>query len=145
VFVVDTNVLIYAADRDAPEHDRCRELLEDWRHQAGAWYLTWGVVYEFLRVTTHPSVFRTPWPAAEAWAFVEAVLASPSLRVLVATPQHREVLAGLLAEVPHATGNLFHDAHTAALMREHGVGVIYTRDTDFHRFPFLEVIDPLAG
>jgi predicted nucleic acid-binding protein len=28
-------------------------------------------------------------------------------------------------------------------MREHGVRRIYTRDTDFHRFPFIEVADPL--
>lgn len=28
-------------------------------------------------------------------------------------------------------------------MREHGVSRICTRDTDFHRFPFLSVVDPL--
>lgn len=28
-------------------------------------------------------------------------------------------------------------------MREHGIKQICTRDTDFNRFPFLEVIDPL--
>jgi predicted nucleic acid-binding protein len=28
-------------------------------------------------------------------------------------------------------------------MREHGVGRIVTRDRDFHRFAFLEVVDPL--
>ena len=38
-----------------------------------------------------------------------------------------------------------HDAHTAILMREHGIRRIVTRDADFHRFPFLEVVDPLAG
>jgi hypothetical protein len=26
-----------------------------------------------------------------------------------------------------------------------GVRRIYTRDTDFHRFPFVEVVDPLTG
>jgi len=36
-----------------------------------------------------------------------------------------------------------HDLRTAALMREHGIKRIYTRDTDFHRFPFLEPIDPV--
>jgi predicted nucleic acid-binding protein len=46
VFVVDTNVLVYAADRSATEHARCRELLFDWRAQATPWYLTWGIVYE---------------------------------------------------------------------------------------------------
>jgi len=29
-------------------------------------------------------------------------------------------------------------------MREHGIKRIYARDTDFHRFPFLEPIDPTA-
>ena len=48
-------------------------------------------------------------------------------------------------EVPHLEGNLMHDAHTAALMRENGIRRIYTRDTDFHRFPFLEPVDPMAG
>jgi hypothetical protein len=32
---------------------------------------------------------------------------------------------------------------TAILMREHGIGRICIRDTDFNQFPFLEVIDPL--
>jgi predicted nucleic acid-binding protein len=35
-----------------------------------------------------------------------------------------------------------HDLTTAVLMREHGVRRIYTRDTDLHRFPFLEPLDP---
>lgn len=35
-----------------------------------------------------------------------------------------------------------HVAHTAVLMREHGIERIFTRDTDFHRFPFLETVDP---
>jgi predicted nucleic acid-binding protein len=30
-------------------------------------------------------------------------------------------------------------------MREHGIRRICTRDADFHRFPFLEVIDPANG
>jgi predicted nucleic acid-binding protein len=40
---------------------------------------------------------------------------------------------------------MVHDLHTAVLLREHGVGRICTRDADFHRFPFLNVIDPLRA
>lgn len=144
MFVVDTNVLVYAADADAPEHARCRQLLEDLRAQSGAWYLTWNVCYEFLRVVTHPRVFRRPWTPSQAHAFLRALWASPSLGMLVPTDRHQRVLADLIAEVPQLAGNLVHDAHTAALMREHGLRRIYTRDTDFHRFPFLEPIDPLV-
>jgi toxin-antitoxin system PIN domain toxin len=144
VFVVDTNILVYAADADSEFHRTCREMLEDWRRQPSPWYLTWSIVYEFLRVTTHPRVFRTPWSAGDAWSFVQALLASPSLGLLVPTERHAEVAAEVVSENPHLSGNIFHDAQTAVLMREHGVGRIYTRDTDFHRFLFLRPIDPIA-
>jgi predicted nucleic acid-binding protein len=35
-----------------------------------------------------------------------------------------------------------HHLTTAVLMREHGIKRVYTRDTDFHRFKSLEVVDP---
>jgi uncharacterized protein len=144
VFVVDTDVLVYAADADSPFHERCRALVESWRGQSSAWYATWGIAYEFLRVTTHPRVFRRPWTLAQAWAFVEALLAAPGLGMLVAGERHGEVAAEVVRENPHLSGNVVHDAQTAILMREHGIRRIYTRDTDFHRFGFLESIDPLA-
>ncbi len=143
MFVVDTNVLVYAANRSSPYHARCSALLAGWRSQPSAWFTTWSILYEFLRITTHPRVFRPPWTAAEAWRFVEVVLTSPGLRVIAATEQHAAVAAHVFADLPHLSGNLMHDAHTAVLMREHGLRRIYTRDTDFHRFPFLEPIDPL--
>lgn len=145
MFVVDTNVLFYAADEDAPEHARCRRTLEKWRRQGSAWYTTWGILYEFLRIATHPRVLRMPWSAKRAWSFVDALLASPGLGVLVETDRHPSVADQVLREIPLLAGNLLHDAHTAILMREHGVGRIYTRDTDFHRFAFLDVVDPLQG
>ena len=143
MFVVDTNVLLYAADRDSPHHARCRARLDGWRRQSSPWHVTWGVAYEFLRVATHPNVFRKPFPLAQAWLFVEAVLASPSLSVLTATDRHRKVAGEVFSEIPDIRGNLVFDAHTAILMREHGIKTIYTRDTDFNRFPFIDVVDPL--
>lgn len=144
MFVVDTNVLVYAADEDAPHHATCLEQLEAWRRQPAAWYVTWGILYEFLRVTTHPRVMRRPWGVREAWRFVAVLLASPGLEVLVPTDRHAEVASQVFDEVPHVSGNLVHDAHTAVLMREHGIRRIFTRDTDFHRFPFLDPLDPLS-
>ena len=143
MLVVDTNVLVYAADKDSPFHAACRDWLERQRKRADAWYTTWAILYEFLRVTTHPRVMRRPWNVSAAWAFVAALLASPGLSVLTSTPRHPDVAAQVIAELPHLAGNLLHDAHTAILMREHGIRRVCTRDTDFHRFPFLEVIDPV--
>jgi toxin-antitoxin system PIN domain toxin len=145
VLLADTNVLVYAANRDAPESARCRALVEGWRSGPTPWCVTWGVLYEFLRVVTHRRVFARPWPIGDAWRFVEALLASPSLQILTQTTRHPAVVAQTIAEVPLLGGNLLHDAHTAILMREHGIRRIYTRDTDFHRFRFVEVVDPLTA
>ena len=106
-------------------------------------YTTWAILYEFLRVTTHARVMRRPWSASAAWNFVAALLASPGLAVLVPTERHADVAEEVILELPYLAGNLLHDAHTAILMREHGIGRICTRDTDFNQFPFLEVFDPI--
>ena len=143
MLVVDTNVLVYAADADSPFHQSCRAWLEHTRARPDAWYTTWPVLYEFLRVTTHPRVMRKPWDAPTAWKFVRTLLRSSGFAILVETERHSAVIDAMIRELPHLSGNLVHDAHTAVLMREHGIARICTRDTDFARFPFLEVIDPV--
>lgn len=143
MIAVDTNVLVYAADADSQFHQPCRSWLERQRSRPDAWYTSWSILYEFLRVTTHPRVMRQPWSTTAAWQFVTALLASPGLSVLAATQRHADVATEVFGELPHLAGNLLHDAHTAILMREHGIGRICTRDADFNRFPFLEVMDPV--
>lgn len=143
MLVVDTNVLIHAVNVRSPFHDVSRAFLERHRTRPDAWYTTWGVIYEFLRVVTHPRVLNKPFSAAQAWSFVSALLASPGFGVLVESDRHASIAAAVIGELPHLAGNRMHDVHTAVLMREHGIRRICTRDTDFHRFPFLEVIDPV--
>jgi toxin-antitoxin system PIN domain toxin len=141
--VVDTNVLVYAARVDSPFHAPCREALERLRAQTGAWYATWSILYEFLRVMTHRRASPRPWSVAGAWQFIRALQASSGFSVLVATPRHARCAEEVFREVPDVSGKHVHDAHIAILMREHGIARIYTRDTDFHRFPFIEPVDPV--
>jgi uncharacterized protein len=61
----------------------------------------------------------------------------------ITTSETTDVATETILELPHLAGNLLHDAHTAVLLREHGIRRICTRDTDFNQFTFLEVIDPL--
>jgi hypothetical protein len=143
VFVIDTNILVYAADQHSFEHEPCRKLVSESRRGIEPWYLTWGIIYEFLRVSTHSRVFSNPLSIANAWSFLNAALASPAAGILQETQRHLELFKEITAEVPGIGGNLVFDAHTAILMREHGIRRIYTHDADFRRFPFLEVMDPL--
>ena len=145
MFLVDTNLLVYAADADSLFHTRAVAWFERQRSRPDAWYITWPIIFEFLRVTTHPRAMPRPWTLAKSWTFIEGLLAAPGLCVLVPTHRHPQIAAAVFAELPFLAGNILHDAHTAILMREHGIRRICTRDTDFHRFPFLEVVDPLRG
>lgn len=143
MFAVDTNVLVHALEERSPFHAPCAAALGRWRVQPGAWFVTWSVLYELVRVVTNPRALRRPLSLPAAWRIVDALLASPGLRVLVATPRHAEVARAVIDESPGLTGNLAHDLHIAVLMREHGVRRIYTRDADFFRFSFLEPVDPV--
>lgn len=142
MFVIDTNILVYAVDRNAADHRVCRQLLEKVRRRAEPWYLTWGIVYEFLRVTTHVAVLKRPLTTGQAWEFLQALTAAPGMEFLCETERHAHIAVEVFREVPSLVGNLVFDAHTAVLMRENGVRSIYTRDTDFRQFRFLEVLDP---
>ena len=142
MLLVDTNILVYAADADSPWHARSRDWLEHQRARPDAWYTTWPILYEFMRVTTYPRVMSSRGaPARLGVRRRPARLARAG--VLVPTERHADVAEQVIAELPWLAGNLLHDAHTAILMREHGIRRICTRDTDFHRFAFLEVVDPL--
>lgn len=144
-FLVDTNVLVYAANRDCPEHATARQAVERWLAGNTPWAITWGVVYEFLRIVTHPRVFREPLRAQEALSFLDPILASDVVSVLVPTPRHEALLRETVDTFGAPSGNIFHDLHTAVLMREHGVAEIMTADVDFRKFPFLTVTDPVRA
>jgi len=145
VFVVDSMVLAIAADRGDPSHETCRTLLEDWRTQPSPWYLTWPIVFEFLGLVTHPTVYRKPWKLDDAWSFVEAILAAPAVDILANGDRHGDIVADLLKSFPDLRGEQMLETQIAATMIEHGVKRIVTRDTVFHRFPMLEIVDPLRA
>ncbi len=144
MFVIDTNILLYAVNPDSEDHQRAHALLEEWRTGDRSWFLTWGIVYEFLRVSTHTKVFPHPLTLSQAQSWIAALLSSNVSGVLTPTDRHLEILQGLAAQHPRLRGNIMHDLHTVALMREYGVTEIKTADTDFHQFAFLQVVNPLT-
>lgn len=141
---MDANILIYARRAESPHHTRAEALLREMAEGARPWALPWPCVSSFLRVMTHPTIFRTPTPLTEAWQEMKSLLESPSVRVLTETDRHATVLGGMLAQ-PGVKGNLVHDAHIAALLMEHGVDEILTADDDFRRFPTLKVTNPFRS
>jgi toxin-antitoxin system PIN domain toxin len=141
--IIDTNILLYAANRDAEEHAAASRFLHNAATAAEQWFLTEGILYEFLRVATHPRVFSRPLSWREALSFLQPLVQNRNFLILTAEDHHWKLLEDVLAALTHPSGNLFFDVRTAVLMREHGIGKIYTTDTDFLQFAGIKVINPL--
>lgn len=143
--VIDTNILLYGVNADAPEHQAARKFLFDVGATADTWYLTDGILYEFLRVATHHKVFPKPLGWQEALDFLQPLLDAPNIALLQSGPSHASILRDVLDALTHPSGNLFFDVRTVVLMREHGVRRIYTTDTDFLQFAAIDAVNPLRA
>lgn len=141
--VIDTNVLLYAVNASCDEHPAARKFLERSAASSGPYFLTEGIAYEFLRVSTHSRVFPRPLTWRDALAFLSALIDHETFHVLASGQAHFTVLAETLSSLHHVSGNLFFDVRTVVLMREQGVRRIYTTDTDFLQFENIEVVNPL--
>ena len=141
---VDTNILVYAVHEESERHARAKEFVEARRAGEG-FCVSWSILYEWLRVVTHPRVFARPLAPEAAQGFVQALVSDPAVDVLVETSFHGRFLQEVMADAPPLRGNIYHDVHTATLMREHGLSVIATADLHFRLFPFLKAVDPTAG
>jgi toxin-antitoxin system PIN domain toxin len=139
---VDTNVLLYAANADDEAHPVARELLERLAGGPDLLYLFWPTIMGFLRIATHPAIFPNPYSPEEAGVAIAGLIDRPNVR----TPSEQVGFWGLYrSTADHQTrGNHVPDAHLAALMRQHGVTVIYTRDKDFRRYDAIEPRDPFG-
>lgn len=139
----DLNLLIYAADAQSPRHRGARQWLERSLSSEETIAFAWTVLLGFVRLTTHPGVFRQPLQPSAAVAIVDGWLRQPNTLTLNPTDRHLSLLDELLGGVGSA-GNLVTDAHLAALAIEHGAELL-SCDHDFARFPGLRWSDPLSG
>jgi uncharacterized protein len=139
--LVDVNVLVYAHRLDAARHqdyaDWLRNLLADQEPYGVADLVLSG----FLRVVTHPKVFRQPTPLETAVPFVEVLRTQPNCVPVAPGQRHWEIFTGLCLAAG-AKGNLVPDAYLAALAIESGSEWV-TTDRDYSRFRGLRWRHPL--
>ncbi len=136
----DVNVLVAASRADHPHHQPALRWLRQAMAQAAAQVgkaevgLLGTVVASFLRLVTHPRVFAVPTPAADAVAFVDALLGASGVRMLSVKDEWPRLRALCLAQ--QLGGNDLPDAWIAA-------SVLQTRETlaTFDR-DFLRLLDP---
>ena len=139
MIAVDTNVLVAAHRLDAARHQQALGWVRSLAEGLEPWAIPVFCLGESVRVVTHRRVFDPPSTIAQAIDAVDALLESPSVRILMPATGHWSLLRTSIA-AGEATGNLVFDAQIAALCREHGVERLLSEDRDFRRFPALTLV-----
>ncbi|MFM2089825.1 MAG: hypothetical protein RLZZ127_314 [Planctomycetota bacterium] len=144
MIALDTNILVHAHRRDADRHGPAAAAVRGLAEGRQPWGIPAHALIEFGGVVTHARIFPRPSTVAEAWAQVEAWLASPSVRLLGDTAESLAGAYRLLGQAA-ARGPRIHDARIAAVCLAHGVKELWTIDRDFSAFAPLRTRDPTAG
>lgn len=133
MFLVDTNVLVYALNASARHHDACRRwLLGELQTGIDVVGMPWVSLLGFIRISTHPRIMENPLTVEQAVSVVATWLSHPRVVTPEPSARHGDLLSGLLVEAGTA-GNLTNDAHLAALALECGATMV-TFNRDLSRF-----------
>ena len=98
----------------------------------------------YLRMSTNSKIFAEPLSPEEALGNLTALVAQPQVKTLSERAGFLNAYREVTADFP-VRANLVPDAHLATILRQHGVGTIYTNDADFRKFEFLQVINPIRA
>ena len=139
MIAVDTNILVYAHREGLDLHGAALERLSTIAEGLEPWGLPVFCTGEFVRVVTHPKIFTPPSTLDQALSALNAVLRSPSLRLLSPGERYLDLFEDCVREAD-ARGNLAFDAQIAAVCLEHGAKHLLTVDRDFSRFSGIQAL-----
>jgi hypothetical protein len=142
MILVDANLLLYAVNRDLPQHAQAREWWESVLSGRTPVGLAWVVVLAFLRISTSARVFEQPLSIEQATAYIDEWFAVPIVKPVAPGQGHWRILRQLLIQCGTG-GNLTTDTHLAAIAIEQGC-TLYSADNDFKRFAGLDHANPLT-
>ena len=99
MILVDANVLLFAVNRDAPEHERSKRWLDRQLSGATRVGLPWQSLLAFVRIASNPSAFRHPVSAVAAWGQVRIWLGTGVAWIPVPGDRHADVLGELFGSI----------------------------------------------
>ncbi len=138
--ILDVNVLVYLSDPTDERHAKVRAYLDRTLRASETVGLPWLTIVGFLRIVTRRINGRSLVSREVAEQFIAHLLEHPHVVLVEPGPRHWSIL-GELTAAGDVRGDLYPDAHLAALAVEKGAEVL-SSDSDFARFPRLKWTDP---
>jgi predicted nucleic acid-binding protein len=140
---LDTNILIYASNQDAPEQVKAQKVVGELLAAPSEWIIADQVLIEFYRALRNPAVLQRPASAPDAWDMLnfyreEAGCQRCSFELQMWHPLERHLRSRRFE------AKRTFDAVLAITLISNTVDVFYTRNTkDFRGFGFRSVVNPI--
>jgi toxin-antitoxin system PIN domain toxin len=142
LYLLDSNILIYAKMTAMPEHPAAFLWLDKaMADTTVSMMICETSVLSFLRISTNAKIFDPPLGFDEARRFTEDFLGHPSVQIFRPSISHFVDVVRLMKKNGFA-GNLVMDAHLAALAISTGANLV-TCDRDFKKIPYLKIFNPI--
>ena len=137
--LVDTNVLVYLFDGDAPaKQEVSRRLVESCFRGEAEYSVSVQNLAEFSVVVTEK--VEHPMPTDEVRRFVQAIAGFDGWHVVAYGP----ATVDRALEIRESYRVHFWDALLAATMLEHGIDSLCSEDTHLSRVPGIAVVNPYS-
>jgi toxin-antitoxin system PIN domain toxin len=143
VDLLDANILIAAFRSDHPDHAAIKAWLEEMLATGVPVSFPPLVEVAFLRIVTHPRIFRTPSPLQEALGFLQALQESGLFKEARWTGRMRERWWRWCTELD-LKGDDVNDAYLASVAAEERWRFV-SRDGGFARFRGLDWCNPVEA
>ena len=139
VALLDSMVLVHAANPRAPSHEAAACLVDRGLRQSGVYCISPQNLVEFSAVVTRPRFVQIPLPASELLRITTILYRSRRLRKIY--PQRGTVMRTIREGAALGIiGPRWYDLYLAVTMRDAGVQDIITDNSaDFEKFPFVRV------
>lgn len=144
MIALDTNLLVYAHRRGAPEHERAAGAVLEALNDPRGWGICLPTVGEFWSIVTHPKLPGGPSSGAIVTQFFHYLLTEGRGNIWTPGPGFGQRLMRWAASLK-VRGRRIFDLQIAVIALEHGAQEIWTHDRNFASVPGVKVRDPLSG
>jgi predicted nucleic acid-binding protein len=142
--LLDTNILVYAINPNAPFHIPCKILVEralDGKYPA---YLAHQNLMELYAVVTDKRRVEHPLSPEEANGLLEFYLSTDNLTIIYPNPTTFTLLRDLISLHSPLSHGIF-DLMLVALMKQYDIPVIHTLNTrHFKNYQGITAISPIT-
>lgn len=142
-YFLDVNILLYACRDDIPQHLRIKAWLENRLQDPSiSFAVPSPVLSSFLRIATHPKIFKPPFALKDALYFLTALLNYSNVHVIESTPVQWQRFTALCQEMA-IQGNMIQDVYLASFIAT-PEDTWVSCDQDYSLIPRVVCLNPLS-